>query len=102
MYSSAFNAKQATRLTKEQGLQQPDRRRKPQATLATEALKTPTSRSVVNVPLQAASSRSVDGVPTTSLDHNKKEEESFHKFHQCRMMWCSPTSQCMDLRGRIG
>ena len=96
---ASFNTKQAMKLMKQQGLQQPDKRRKPQVMLATEALKTPTIKSVVNVQPQATSSHSMDGVPTASLDHNKeeKEEESFHKLHQCRMMWCSPISQCIDL-----
>ena len=95
---ASFNAKQAMRFTKEQGLQQPDRRRKPGAVLAIEVPKTPAIRSVVNVLPQAASTHSMDGVPTALLDHKEeKEEEAFHKFHQCRMMWCSPTSQCVDL-----
>ena len=95
---ASFNAMQAMRLTKEQGLQWPDRRRKPLVALATEVLKTPAIRSVVNIPPQAASAHSSDGVPTASLDHEEEEEEeAFHKFHQHRIMWCSPTSQHMDL-----
>ena len=95
---ASFNAKWAMRLTQQQGLQQPDKRRKPQATLATEVLKTPAIKSVVNVLPQAASSHSVDVVPMALLDHNEEEEEeeSFHKFHHCRMMWCSPISQHID------
>ena len=89
---ASFNAKQATRLTKEQGLQLLDKRRRPQAALATEVPKTLAIRSVVNVPPQAAPSCSMEGVPTTSLDHNEEEEEeeSFHQFHHRRMMRCSP------------
>ena len=65
--------------------------------LATEAPKTPAIRCVVNILPQAASAHSTDGVPTASLDHEEEEEEeAFHKFHQCRMMQCSPTSQHMD------
>ena len=96
MYSSSFNARWTRRFIKEQGLQQLDRRRKPQATLATEAPKTPTIRSVVNVLPQAASVHSADGVSTALLDHKEDEEEAFHKFHQCRMMQCFPTSKHMD------
>ena len=66
--------------------------------LATEVPKTPAIKCIVNVPPQAASSHSAEGVPTASLDHNEKEEEeeSFHKFHHRRMMRCSPISQCID------
>ena len=88
----SFNAKQATRLTKQQGQQWPDKRRKPQAVLAIEVPKTPAIKSVVNVLPQAASSHSTDG------PHNEEEEEeeSFCKFHHCRMMQCSPISRCID------
>ena len=70
--------------------------------LATEVLKTPTIKSVVNVLPQSASSHSTGGVPTALLDHNEEEEEdeSFHEFHHCRMMWCSPISRCVDPMGQ--
>ena len=89
---ASFNSKWAMKLIQQQGLQLPDKKRKPRAALAIEAPKTLTIRSVVNVPSQAASSLFADGVPAASLDHNneEEEEESFHEFHHCRMMQCSP------------
>ena len=60
-------------------------------------LNPPPFRSVVNILPQASYSCSMDGVPAISLDYNEEEEEeSFHKFHHCRTMLCSPVSQCKD------
>ena len=93
----SYNTKWVMRLMKEQGLQQPDRKRKPRAMLAIEVLRVPAIRSVANIPSQVASTNSLEGAPTTSLDHKEEEEEeAFYKFHQHRMMWCSPTRQCVD------
>ena len=70
--------------------------------LATEVLKTPTIKSVVNVLPQAASSHSTDWALAASLDLNEEEEEeSFHKFHHHRMMWCSPISWRVDSMWQI-
>ena len=83
----SFNAEHATKITQQQGFQWLGKKKKPQATPVTEAPKIPAIRSVVNVPPWAASSHAADGVPAMLLDHDEEEEEeSFHEFHQCRMM----------------
>ena len=46
---ASFNAKHAMRLLWQQGLQQPNKKRKAPATLATEVQKTPAVKSVVNI-----------------------------------------------------
>ena len=49
---ASFNAECAMRLTQQQGLWQPDKKGKPPATLATEVLRTPAIKSVVNICLR--------------------------------------------------
>ena len=95
---ASFNAKQATRLTQQQGLLQP-KRTKPHAAPATEAQRAPMMQSVVNVPPQVASSHSTGGVDASSLNLNADtdEEKAFHKSNRCIMMWCSPVKRCLDL-----
>ena len=95
---ASFNAKQATRLTQQQGLPWPKRIR-PHAASATEAWRAPMVQSVVNVLPQAASSHSTRGVQARSLNFNADidEEEAFHKSNRYIMMWCSPVKRHLDL-----
>ena len=81
------NAEQAA---KQQGTLRHTRRFKPWSTWSSPVPRTPTVRSVVNVPPRAALSLSTGGVPAASLDDCKEddgEEEAFHQFHQRRMQW---------------
>ena len=56
-------------------------------------------QSVVNVPPQAAYSRSMGGAQATSLDFDADtdEEEVFHESNRCIMMQCSPAKRHLDL-----
>ena len=84
---TSFNAKQATRLTQQQGLPQP-KRTKPHATSATEAQRASTVQSVVNVSPQVASSHSMRGAQAMSLDldADADEAEVFHESKRHIMM----------------
>ena len=94
---TSFSAKQATRLTQQQGLLWP-KRTKPHATSDTETWRAPMVQSVVNVLPQAASSCSTGGAQAASLDFDADtdEEEVFHESNRCIMMQCSPVKRCLD------
>ena len=82
---TSHNAEQAT---KWQGTSRCTKRFKPWTAWSSPALRTPTIKSVVNVPPIATSSLSAEGVPATSLDDCEEddgEEEAFHQFHQWRV-----------------
>ena len=89
------NAEQAA---KWQGTSRCTRRFKPQTTQSSPVLRTPTIKSVVNVPLRATSSLSTEEVLSISLDdceEDNREEEAFHQFYQWRVqqsgMWKEAT-----------
>ena len=81
---ASFNAEQAMKLTQQQGLLQPGKRRS-WAVPAAAAWRTPTIQLVVNVPPQAGS---MGGVQAMSLDYKEDSdgESPFHETSRCIMM----------------
>ena len=94
---ASLNGKQAMKLMQQQGLLWPKQRRS-WAVSATEACRTPTVQSVVNVLPQAASSHSTGGAQAASLDFDEDtdDENSFHESSRHIMMQCSPIKKCLD------
>ena len=95
---ASLKAEQATKLTLQQGLLQPGKRRV-QAMPVAAAWRTPTIQSVVNVPPQAVSSHSTGGVQATSLDYKEDSdrESSSHETSRCIMIRSSPVRTHLDL-----
>ena len=85
------------KLTQQQGLLQPGKRR-PQAALAAAVWRTPTVQLVVNVLPQAVSSCSTEGVQAASLDYEEdsNERSPFHETSRCIMMRSSPVRTHLD------
>ena len=115
---TSHNAEQATREAASwQGTLWCTRRSKFWPARSFPVSRTPTTKSVVNVPMRVASSLSTEGAPATSLDDCKEddgEEKAFHQFHwwrvqqsgtwgkatptPCQVMHASPSkSCCIDL-----
>ena len=94
---ASLNAEQATKLTRQQGLLQPGKRR-PRATPVA-AVQTPTIQSVVNVLPQVVSSHSTGGAQATLLDYKEdsNRENPFHETSRCIMMRRSPGGTHLDL-----
>ena len=93
---ASLNAEQATKVTQQQGLLQPVKRR-PQATPVVAAW-TPTIQLVVNVPPQAVSSCPMGGTQAMSQDHKEDSngESPFHETSRQIMMRSSPVGTCLD------
>ena len=86
------------KLTQQQGLLQPGKRRS-WAMPAAAVQRTPPSTVVlVNVPPQAVSSHSMGGVQAALLDYkeNSDEESPFHETSICIMMRSSPVRTHLD------